>query len=73
MSQADTNLTPTQRALQELAIRQMTAVLETLRRLEGITPDQGDREAVQDASGSVSAAGEVLREWFGQEPVNDFQ
>ncbi len=44
MSQADTNLTPAQRALQELAIRQMTAVLETLRRLEGITPDPAARD-----------------------------
>ena len=67
------NLTPAQQSLQELALRQMAAVQETLRRLQGITADQGDREAVQDASGSVGAAVEVLREWFGQEPDNDFQ
>ena len=67
------NLTPAQQSLQELALRQMAAVQQTLGRLQGITTDQGDREAAQDASGSVDAAVEVLREWFGQEPDNDFQ
>ncbi len=67
------NLTPAQRALQQLALRQMAAIQETLRRLQGITADQGDREAAQDASGSVAAAVGVLREWFGREPDNEFQ
>ncbi len=73
MSQSDMNLTPAQRALQELALRQMAAVQDTLRRLESITGDQGDREAVQDANGSVASAVGILSEWFGQEPDNNFQ
>ncbi len=73
MSQADVNLTPAQQALQQLALRQMAAVQETLRRLESITEDQGDREAVRDANGSVGSAVGILSEWFGQEPDNSFQ
>lgn len=72
MSGSDTNLTPAQRALQQLAIRQLSGIQETLRRLVELTSDQADQEAARDASGSVGEAVEVLRDWFGQEPDNDF-
>ena len=61
-------LNPRQRSLQALALRQLEAASETLRRLLTATADQADVEALQDAAGSVAASQGILRDWFGTEP-----
>ena len=71
MTQPESTLTPQQAALQQLALRQLEAVSETLRRLQAVTIDRGDVEAVQDAAGSVAASVALLREWYGTEPADD--
>ena len=64
-------LTPKQTALKELACRQLRAASETMERLRGIPADQGDREALADASELLGRADDCLRNWFGTVP-NEF-
>lgn len=65
MIQPEAELTPQQRALQQLALRQMQAVQETLQRLLSVTDEQADREAVADALDWLSKADYTLRGWLG--------
>jgi len=66
---APTNeLTPEQRALQALALRQLTAASETMKRLQAIPSSQADRESVVDALDWLSKADYTQREWFGGVP-----
>lgn len=63
--------TPEQLTLKAVALGQMTAVRVTLQKLHDITTDQGDREVILDAAGSVSTAAGLLRDWYGTEPDED--
>jgi hypothetical protein len=62
-------LTPEQRTLQQLALRQLTAAAETMKRLQAIPSSQADREAVADALDWLSKADDTLRNWFGGCPA----
>jgi hypothetical protein len=64
---ADT-LKPHQRALRDLALRQLEAASETMARLQSVTDDLGDSEAVGDALDSTANAMRLLNDWFGTEP-----
>lgn len=61
-------ITPQQRALRDLALRQLEATQGTLSRCLAITNEQGDREAVCDALGSTANARQIMADWFGTEP-----
>lgn len=73
MSKPERTLTPAQRALQALALRQLQAASETLQRLQDIPASQADREALGDACELVERGTECLQLWFGDEPPNLFQ
>lgn len=65
-------LTPGQRALQTLALKQLTAAAETIRRLKAIPASQADQEAVADAMDWLSTADDTLRNWFSGSPETEF-
>jgi len=62
-------LTPEQRTLQSLALRQLTAAADTLGRLKLIQAGQADREALADAAELVERGTDCLRDWFGGSPA----
>lgn len=62
-------LTPAQRTLQALALRQLTAAAETMQRLKLIPASQDDSEAVFDSLDWLSKADDCLRNWFGGCPA----
>jgi hypothetical protein len=61
----DRPLTPAQRALQALALKQLRAASETMQRLRVIPASQADCEAVADACDWLRLADDTLRNWFG--------
>jgi hypothetical protein len=68
MTQTPSSLSPDQKSLQAVALRQLQDVLTTLERLRAITIEQADMEAVLDARENVNAAVEILQHWYGTEP-----
>ena len=68
----DRPLTPKQRTLQALALKQLEAVQGTLQRLQAIPSSQADREAVTDALDWLSKSDDCLRNWFGGSPETQF-
>ena len=66
--QTPLKLTPSQRALQALALKQLQAASATLQRLRVIPTSQADREAVDDAIDWLSKSDDCLRNWFGGVP-----
>lgn len=68
-----TILTAQQRAVRDLACRQLIQAAETIRRLISQTADQGDREAAEDAHSNAIGAVNLLTDWYGDEPENRFQ
>ena len=68
MTQKPSSLSPDQESLRDVALTQLQDVLTTLEKLQAITSEQSDREAVQDARGDVNAAAGLLRDWYGTEP-----
>ena len=67
-TQKSSSLSPDQKSLQAVALRQLQDVLTTLVRLQDITIEQANMEAVLDAREDVNAAVEILQHWFGTEP-----
>ena len=65
---SDNQLTPEQRGLQQLALRQLEAAAETMRRLRTIPSSQADSEALADAVEFVARGTDTLRNWFGGVP-----
>ncbi len=72
MNQPGSALTPSQRALQALALKQLEAVQGTMQRLQAIPASQADREAVTDALDWLSKSDDCLRNWFGGSPATRF-
>ena len=67
MTQKPSRLSPDQKSLQTVALRQRQDVLTTLESLKDITIEQADMEAVLDARDNVNAAVEILQYWYGTE------
>ena len=72
MNQSDSTLTPSQRALQALALRQLEGVQGTLQRLQAIPASPADREALADSAELVERGTDCLRDWFGGSPATRF-
>ena len=68
MTQKPSSLSPDQKSLQTVALRQLQDVLTTLERLREITNEPADTEALLDAKEQVNAAVEILQPWYGTEP-----
>ena len=68
MTQKPSSLTPDQKSLQAVALQQLKDVLTTPERLQAITIEQADMEAVLDTREDVNAAVEILQHWYGTEP-----
>ena len=71
MTNKQTSLTLEQITLRDIAIQQMTATAETLKRLRDITDDQGDREVIDDCQGNLASNVDQLMKWFGQQPDSE--
>lgn len=68
MTQTPSSLSPDQKSLQGVALRQLQDVLATLERLKAITNEPADTEALLDARVNVNTAVEILQHWYGTEP-----
>jgi len=68
MTQTPSSLSPDQKSLQAVALRQLQDVLTTLESLKEITIEPADTEAVLDAKEQVNTAVEILQHWYGTEP-----
>ena len=68
MTQKPSSLSPDQKSLQGVALRQLQDILTTLERLQDITIEEADTEAVLDAKEQVNTAVEILQHWYGTEP-----
>ena len=65
-------LTPKQRSLQDMALRQLEAASETMQRLRVMPASQADREAVDDALDWLAKSDDCLRNWYGGSPATPY-
>ena len=65
-------LTPKQRSLQAMALRQLEAASETMQRLRVIPAGQADREALADALDWLAKSDDCLRNWYGGSPETPY-
>lgn len=63
------DLNAQQRAVRQLALKQLQAAAMNLQTLLDATREQGDRVALRVAQGDVANACALLTEWFGCELI----